>query len=63
MDPGRAVRQRVAVRRVLSAEMMAFDRTGIALADGGADHIDQLAWLKPLNSELGAGLECRCFIG
>ena len=50
-----AVRQRVAVRRVLGAEVVTLDRTGEALTDGRADDVDLLARLEQVNLELAAG--------
>src|SRR5690625_6698485 len=48
------MRQRVAVRRVLHAEVVALDHTGKTLALGGARHINLLTRLKALNRPLGA---------
>jgi hypothetical protein len=54
-----AVRDRVAVGGVLTAEVVALDDAGEALADGHALHVDALADLEDLDADLGAGLEIR----
>ena len=43
--------------RVLSPEIVALDRTGVALADRGADDVDFLAGLEDVYLELRPGLE------
>ena len=45
---GNPVRDRVAVRCVLAAEVVALDDAGEALADRDALHVDQLADLEEL---------------
>src|SRR4051812_38250356 len=58
-----AMRNRVAVRGVLAAEVMALDYAGEALADGHALHVDALADLEDLDADLGAGLEVGELLG
>src|SRR5260221_7262244 len=51
---GHPVRDRVAVRSVLSAEMVALDDARKSLADGHALHVDLLADLEDLDAATGA---------
>src|SRR5688572_2202583 len=58
------VRNRIAVRCVLAAEMVALDDAGEALADGVTLHIDQLADLEQLlHRDFRAGLELAQLFG
>src|SRR3970040_1236314 len=58
-----AVRNRIAVRSVLPAEMMPLDDAGETLADGHALHVDLLADLEDLDADLAADLETGELIG
>src|SRR5690606_9934251 len=60
---GRAVRQRVAVRRVAHAEVPALDRALEALALGHALDVDQLADLENVGLDLAADFEVADLVG
>src|SRR4029077_20011845 len=61
---GYAVRNRVAVRGVLAAEVIALDDAGEAFADRHALHVDALADLEDrADVELRAGLEIGELLG
>src|SRR4029077_18461306 len=60
---GYAVRNRVAVRGVLAAEVVALDDAGETLADGHALHVDLLADLEDLDADLAADLEVGELVG
>src|SRR5260370_36816501 len=60
---GHPVRDRVAVRSVLPAEMMPLDDAGEALADGHALHVDLLADLEDLDADPGADLQAGELVG
>src|SRR5262249_17386877 len=57
------VRDRVAVRGILPAEVIALDDAGEALADGHALHVDVLADLEQLDAELRADLQVGKLVG
>src|SRR3954469_13900688 len=61
---GYAMRNRVAVGRVLSAEVVALDDAGEALAEGHALHVDSLPDLEDgADVELGPRLQVRQLLG
>src|SRR5210317_1021605 len=56
------MRQRVAVRVVLTTEIVALDRAGKALADRGPGNVDFLPGLEKLNRQLAAWRKVRALI-
>jgi hypothetical protein len=57
VEPVRLVRNRVAVRSALGRKVMPLDRSGKALADGLAGHVDFLADSEDGHTDLVARLE------
>src|SRR5450755_350381 len=51
------MRERIAVRLHATGEIMALDRAGKSLADGGSGHINDLAGGKHVDFQFGAGNE------
>src|SRR5690606_38718157 len=61
--PRNVVRTRVAVRGTARSEVVALDRSGEALADRGALHVDLLAGREHVDLQLGAWRELAEGVG